>query len=50
MEIIPSLSDKAFSSCVSIYDITKDTGFVPKISFEEGIRRTIPYYRAMIDA
>lgn len=47
---IPSLSDKAFSSCVSIYDITKDTGFVPEISFEEGIRRTIPYYRAIIDA
>lgn len=42
---IPSLSDKAFSSCVSIYDITKDTGFIPEISFEEGIRRTIPYYR-----
>lgn len=46
---IPSLSDKAFSSCVSIYDITKDTGFVPEISFEEGIRRTIPYYKAMIE-
>lgn len=46
---IPSLSDKAFSSCVSIYDITKDTGFVPQMSFEEGIRRTIPYYRAMIE-
>jgi nucleoside-diphosphate-sugar epimerase len=45
---IPSLSDKAFSSCVSIYDITKDTGFVPEISFEEGIRRTIPYYRDRI--
>ncbi|MCM1184222.1 MAG: NAD(P)-dependent oxidoreductase [Roseburia sp.] len=46
---IPSLSDKAFSSCVSIYDITKDTGFVPQISFEEGIRRTIPYYKAMTE-
>ncbi len=46
---IPSLSDKAFSSCVSIYDITKDTGFVPEMSFEEGIRRTIPYYREMIE-
>lgn len=42
---IPSYSDKVFSSCVSIYDLTKDTGFVPKISFEEGIRRTIEYYR-----
>ena len=42
---IPALSDKAFSSCVSIYDLTKDTGFVPEIGFEEGIKRTIEYYR-----
>ena len=41
----PALSDKVFSSCVSIYDLTKDTGFVPEISFEEGIRKTIEYYR-----
>lgn len=41
---IPSYSDKAFSSCVSIYDLTKDTGFVPRIGFTEGIKRTIPYY------
>lgn len=44
----PALSDKVFSSCVSIYDLTKDTGFVPEISFEEGIRRTIDYYRSTI--
>lgn len=42
---IPSYSKKAFSSCVSIYDLTKDTGYIPEIGFEEGIRRTIPYYR-----
>ncbi len=42
---IPSYSQKAFSSCVSIYDLTKDTGYIPKIGFEEGIKRTIPYYR-----
>ncbi|MBQ9926602.1 MAG: NAD-dependent epimerase/dehydratase family protein [Lachnospiraceae bacterium] len=41
----PELSDKVFSSCVSIYDLTKDTGFIPEISFEEGIRKTIEYYR-----
>ena len=41
----PELSDKVFSSCVSIYDLTKDTGFVPEITFEEGIRKTIEYYR-----
>lgn len=42
---IPSYSKKAFSSCVSIYDLTKDTGYVPEIGFEEGIVRTIPFYR-----
>lgn len=42
---IPSYSKKAFSSCVSIYDLTKDTGYIPEIAFEEGIKRTIPYYR-----
>lgn len=45
---IPAYSDKAFSSCVSIYDLTKDTGFTPQITFDEGIRRTIPYYRDRI--
>lgn len=29
----PELSDKAFRSCVSIYDLTKDTGFVLEIFF-----------------
>lgn len=41
---IPTYSNRAFSSCVSIFDLTKDTGFVPKVSFEEGLRRTISYY------
>jgi nucleoside-diphosphate-sugar epimerase len=26
-------------------DLTEDTGFVPQVSFEEGIRRTIDWYR-----
>lgn len=42
---IPSLSAQTFSSCVSIYDITKDTGFVPEITFEEGILKTIEFYK-----
>lgn len=45
---IPSLSDKAFSSCVNIYELVKDTGFEPKVSFEEGIGRTIDYYRNIV--
>lgn len=45
---IPSMSQQTFSSCVNIYDLIKDTGFTPKISFEEGIRRTINYYAKKI--
>ncbi len=44
----PALSNKAFSSCVNIYELAKDTGFEPQVSFEEGIRRTIEYYRTII--
>lgn len=42
---VPSLSDKAFSSCVNIYELAKDTGFEPRVTFEEGITKTIEYYR-----
>lgn len=44
----PALSDKAFSSCVNIYELVKDTGFEPEVTFEEGIRKTIEYYRNVI--
>lgn len=47
---IPSNSDKAFSSCVSIYDLIKDTGFMPQIDFKTGITRTIAYYRGLMKA
>ena len=30
---------------VDISDLTKDTGFVPDVEFEEGIRRTIKWYK-----
>ncbi len=46
---IPSMSDKAFSSCVSINELNKDTGFIPQVAFEEGIKKTIEYYRMMIE-
>ena len=42
---IPSLSENVFSSCVSIHELKADTGFVPKVFFEEGIKRTIDYFR-----
>lgn len=41
----PSLSQKAYASCVDIGELTKDTGFVPKISFEEGIIKTISFQK-----
>lgn len=42
---IPSLSSQTFSSCVNIYDLIRDTGFQPQVSFEEGINRTVQYWR-----
>ncbi len=42
---VPSQSDKAFSSCVNIDDLRRDTGFSPQIGFEEAIVKTIEYYR-----
>jgi nucleoside-diphosphate-sugar epimerase len=41
----PELSQKTFSSCVNINELTKDTGFVPQIYFEEGIKRTIEWFK-----
>lgn len=41
----PELSYQTYSSCVNIDDLTKDTGFIPEIQFEEGIKRTIDWFR-----
>lgn len=46
---IPAFSKQSFSSCVNIYDLIRDTGFQPSISFEEGIARTIKYWRDMLN-
>lgn len=46
---VPSLSNKAFSSCVNIYELAKDTGFEAQVTFEEGICKTISYYRSLLD-
>lgn len=32
--------------CADISELTKDTGFVPQYTFEEGIRETIEWYRS----
>lgn len=42
---VPSLSAQSFSSCVNIYDLIRDTGFQPKVSFEDGIRKTVEYWK-----
>ena len=44
---VPAMSDKAFSSCVSIKDLTADTGFIPAVSFEKGIEKTIEFYNSI---
>lgn len=41
----PSMSNQTFSSCVNIYELIKDTGFTPNISFEAGIRKTIDWFK-----
>lgn len=38
-------SARTFSSCVNNYDLKKDTGFQPKYTFEEGIERTVQYFK-----
>lgn len=42
---LPQMSHKAYSSCVGIYDLTKDTNFQVEIGFEQGIKNTIVYYK-----
>lgn len=41
----PAMSQQTLSSCVNIDLLTQDTGFVPEISFQDGIMRTIEYLR-----
>lgn len=42
---LPQMSQKAYSSCVGIYDLIRDTNFNVEIGFEEGVRNTILYYK-----
>ena len=42
-------SKRTFSSCVNNYDLKKDTGFQPEYTFEEGIERTVQYFRKQIE-
>lgn len=42
---LPDNLPPQFSSCVDNLKLREDTGFSPQISFEEGIERTIFYYK-----
>lgn len=42
---IPAMSTKTFSSCVNIDDLKRDTGFMPSVTFDEGIKKTIEYLK-----
>lgn len=44
---VESYSKQTFSSCVDIYDLIKDTGFKPQVSFDTGIKRTIEYLKIL---
>lgn len=39
---------RTFSSCVNNYELIKDTGFQPEYTFEDGIRKTVEYFRKQI--
>lgn len=41
---IPEMSSRSAGSCVDNYELIKDTGFTPQLSFEEGIVRTRDYF------
>lgn len=42
---LENMSKQTFSSCVNIYELIKDTGFMPKVSFDDGIRKTIEWFK-----
>lgn len=46
---IKEYSNMTKSSCVSIAELQRDTGFKPLVSFPEGIRKTVEWYRERMD-
>lgn len=43
----PKMDERTYSSCVNVEDFINDTGFIPQISFKEGIMRTINYFKGI---
>lgn len=42
---LPYREEQVMYLCADISQLTKDTGFIPEVSFEEGIKETIKWYR-----
>ena len=42
---LPEMTTISFSSCVNDKEMRRDTGFTPRYSFEEGIKKTVEWYR-----
>lgn len=40
--------NQVMNLCADISELTKDTGFVPSVSFEDGIRKTVEWYRGTV--
>lgn len=47
---IPYYDKQVMYLCADIENLRQDTGFEPEISFEEGIRRTVDWYRETINS
>ena len=45
---IPYKTNRIDNAIVDISELTKDTGYCPKVSFEEGIAETIKYFSAQL--
>jgi nucleoside-diphosphate-sugar epimerase len=42
---VPYSKDQLMHLCADISNLTEDTGFLPKVSFEQGIKKTIDWYK-----
>ena len=47
---VPYFENQVMYLCADLTELTEDTGFVPQISFEEGIAETVRWCRAQQDA
>jgi nucleoside-diphosphate-sugar epimerase len=43
---LPYANNQVMYLCADISQLTRDTGFVPKVTFSEGISRTVEWVRS----